>query len=740
MTFPFRSGYWLRRFLIGSLFTIVLVDGQEISQQALQQIQELTAEKLSRTPAQKKLDSQLHYAAMSARGRRLTPGVAALPQAFSALQSNASGNVLVDINATVTTQVLASIQAAGGAIVSSVPQYRAVRASVPLLSLETLASLGDVDSIRPADRGDHGSAPVKVSSRETQMLRARLGAAMAARALPVRKLRAGFFIRPISQGDVAHGANVVRSSYGFDGAGVKVGVLSDGVNALATLQASGNLPPVVNIIPGQGGSGNEGSAMLEIVYDLAPGAELYFATSASGQAQMASNIVALQQAGCDIILDDWTYFAEGVFQDGAISRAVNTVTSKGVLYLSDAQNSGNLDSVNSGTWEGDFADSGTTISGIPGGLEIHSFGPVNHDLLTVNSSEGFLSLKWSDPLGASSNDYDLYLLNNSLTQVVLASTNPQTGTQDPIESLGCNFCAGDQFVIVKHGAALPRALHLDTERGRLQIGTDGATFGHNAAASGVTVAAINVSQALGGQFVGGPTEKVETYSSDGPRRIFYFPDGSPITPGNVLFSTNGGIVLRKDDVTAADCAASAAPGFSPFCGTSAATPHAGAIAALIKSGFPQLSAQQVLDTMKGTALDIMAPGPDRDAGSGIVMANRAVGALAVDPALQATVMESSTVSPTEMTVDLKVSNGSNGMALNVSLNSLNFRTLNGVGTVTSDASAIPIGSIAPGQSTTVTLMLNVPVLVTRFSMTSAFTFTNGSGKVLNSSAANSVVH
>jgi len=208
MILPFRLGYWLPGFIIGSLFTVVLAEGQEISQQALRQIHELTAEKLSRTPAQRKLDLQLHYAAMSARGRRLTPGIDSMPQVFSGLQSNATGNVLVDIRAATTTQVLASIQAAGGTVISSVPQYRAIRASVPLLSLETLASLGDVDSIRPASRGDHGSALVKFNPVNAPMLRARLGAAMAARALPIRKLGASFFLRPISQGDVAHAANV----------------------------------------------------------------------------------------------------------------------------------------------------------------------------------------------------------------------------------------------------------------------------------------------------------------------------------------------------------------------------------------------------------------------------------------------------------------------------------------------------------------------------------------------------
>src|SRR4051812_49674422 len=45
-----------------------------------------------------------------------------------------------------------------------------------------------------------------------------------------------------------------------------------------TLFRSGDLGPVT-VLPGQTGSGDEGTAMLEIIHDLAPGAQLYFATA-----------------------------------------------------------------------------------------------------------------------------------------------------------------------------------------------------------------------------------------------------------------------------------------------------------------------------------------------------------------------------------------------------------------------------------------------------------------------------
>jgi hypothetical protein len=45
---------------------------------------------------------------------------------------------------------------------------------------------------------------------------------------------------------------------------------------------------------------------------------------------------------------------------------------------------------------------------------------------------------------------------------------------------------------------------------------------------------------------------VETFSSDGPRRIFFNADSTPITPGNFLGGTNGGLLRQKPDITAAD--------------------------------------------------------------------------------------------------------------------------------------------------------------------------------------------
>jgi subtilisin family serine protease len=58
-------------------------------------------------------------------------------------------------------------------------------------------------------------------------------------------------------------------------------------------------------------------------------------------------------------------------------------------------------------------------------------------------------------------------------------------------------------------------------------------------------------------------------------------------------------------------------------GTSMATPHVSAIAALVWSYFPSCTAEQIRSTLKKSALDIDAPGRDDKTGAGLVQAKAA---------------------------------------------------------------------------------------------------------------------
>ena len=556
---------------------------QDLSPNTLEQIGLLQQEKLSRTPAQKKLSSQLLYHLRQKRQGTVGFGLNSLRPS---LRTERDGRILVDMNAKVSPALIQFVRANGGVVVNTVAAYDALRALVPPELTEQLASRLDVKSIRPAARATTSTAPATYEA-----------------------------------GDIAHRTAEARRFFGVDGTGIKVGVLSDSVDGLTNSQASGALP-AVTILPGQAGTGTgEGTAMLEIIHALAPGSPLYFATAFNSEASFAQNIRALQAAGCKIIIDDVTYFDESPFQDGPIAQAVNDVSAAGVLYFSCAGNSGGADRGTSGTWEGDFKDGGLATIGQGGRL--HDFGG-GVTFNTVLAGIGFerLDLTWSDPLGHSANDYDVYVLDAS-GNIVRSSTDNQSGSSDPYETVD-QLNLGDRIVIVKFSGD-DRFLHLSTGRGRLTLSTAGTTYGHNAsgASNAFCVAATRVASPAA-PFVGGSANPVETFSSDGPRRVFFNPDGSPITTGN--FSSTGGKVLQKPDITAADGVNTTLPGFAPFYGTSAATPHAGAIAALLLSYNPFLSGDNIRTLLTNTALSISGPGFDRNSGFGIVMGYPALAA------------------------------------------------------------------------------------------------------------------
>jgi hypothetical protein len=577
--------------------------GQDLSEQAQRQIQAIYADKAAWTPAQMKLDTSLLYAGRESRGLAMVQGMrtdqdlALLRRVANRAGVQSGGMVVVDIRADVTDDLLQAIADLGGRVASAYPAFGAVRARVPIRQVEALADLPEVRRISP--RQDF-------------------------------RLYTG---TQTSQGDVAHAVASARTAHGIDGTGVKVGVLSDGVDSLAARQATHDLPPTcpqtgacVQVVSGQAGSGDEGTAMLEIVHDLAPGAQLYFATAFNGVASFAANILTLKNTyGCDIIVDDVGYFDEGAFQDDVIAQAVNTVTAGGALHFSSAGNSGRYDAAASGTWEGDFVPTCWALGGSPA----HSFDgqtcPASPPSDPLTASTSVITLKWSDPLGGSANDYDLFRFDSTVSTILSFSAMTQNGNDDPYERVnGAN--SGDRIVVTKYKGAT-RALRVDTNGGLLDIATARAIYGHNGGESTISVAAADVASAGAGAFTGGAANPVEYYSSDGPRRMFYNPNGTAITSGKVTFASGGGRDLQKPDITAADDVTTTTPGFIPFRGTSAAAPHAAAIAALLKSAANNPSTSQALAAMFATALDVDPAGRDRNAGRGIVMAGAAADAL-----------------------------------------------------------------------------------------------------------------
>ncbi len=443
----------------------------------------------------------------------------------------------------------------------------------------------------------------------------------------------------------------VRKDFGVDGSGRKVCVLSDSVRYLTRAKENFTLGDVT-VLRGQDGvlpdghDTGEGTAMLEIIHSIAPGAELMFATGNPDEVQMAKNIKAFGKKGCNIIVDDVSYADEFPFQDDEVSRAVNEVTANGILYVTAAGNSGNRKAGSSVTWEGPFK-AGTRIgNGIrhafdPGNNQNGEYNTVLISRRALDSCKAFgVNLFWNDPLPppggnkpADVSDYELYavdenghILKDQFGHPV-ESTTTQTPHAKPYRSMSIPGLGKTdpnrtvRIVIVKTAGKADGFLHLDISPhcdAGLHYSTSGVTRGHNAAANAVSVAAKEAPRDKNGStgFERGPNGNVNYFSSEGPRLMFFAPDGSPYNPP---------LVLQKPDVTAADGVTTDVGPLQHFYGTSAAAPQVAGIAALMWSKDRSLTADQIKNALRLSATQI---GPNEGwnslSGFGVVNAEKAL--------------------------------------------------------------------------------------------------------------------
>ncbi|MEO1384841.1 MAG: hypothetical protein AAFV78_16590, partial [Bacteroidota bacterium] len=268
-----------------------------------------------------------------------------------------------------------------------------------------------------------------------------------------------------SQGDIAQESDDARTAFSVNGSGSKVGVLSDSYDNLVGASGgvtSGDLPgtgnpngftTAVQVVQdlASGGS-DEGRAMLEIVHDVAPGADLAFATASGGIATFANNILALETANCDVIVDDITYLTDAIFQDGLVAQAVDTVTARGSVYFSSAGNRGTE------SYEGNWTSFGAfTILGVD--YNGYNFGTAGtpdffQQIILPGNTSGSIVLHWDNPytsisgLPGPTSDVDFFILDKGLTGVLLSSTTNNTGGGDAFEFISyTNSGAADTFNI-----------------------------------------------------------------------------------------------------------------------------------------------------------------------------------------------------------------------------------------------------------------------------------------------------
>lgn len=535
-------------------------------------------------------------------------------------QQDEGGRILVDVTLTgdvKTDEVRRKCEAAGGSVTAEIGWYRKGLLSVwaPLNALESLAAGKGVRALHLAPR---------------RQLRAGLVTSQGAAVVKSTVVNAmGYNGEGVTIGAISDSFNEARPFEHLPGfttaeADVKNGDLPGAGNP------DGYTDPV-HVVQDDDQpryDTDEGRAMLQIVHDVAPAAKLAFSTCGNTDAEFAANIEKLRTtARCQIMCDDIGFPDEPMYSDGVIAQAINSAVASGVTYFSAIGNDGNsgyeatFNPVEKSAALAVAAKQKIVVNSIPAFernqiVAWHAFGtdasgsPVVVQNIKTGRFPVTLVFQWNDPFDLTVNgnngvtaDYDILIFNGAGAFVEsLSGIEDNSSTNEPIELPPKNLHANASYKVCivltnrVNGGNNPVATRVryiatndsDSITGDYITLSNVAAFGHAAAADCIGVAAYNYDAApdhASADHVYSPL--VESYSSNGPVDIYFDANGnrlaSPITrmqpviaaPDNAdtsFFPYSGNKFARTDYD---------GDGFPNFPGTSAATPHAAAVAGLL---------------------------------------------------------------------------------------------------------------------------------------------------------------
>ena len=393
------------------------------------------------------------------------------------------------------------------------------------------------------------------------------------------------------EGVAATGALTWHRS-GLRGAGAKVAVIDLGFRGWRDSRRNGDLPAsTVAVDFCSGGldgpiAVNHGTAVAEIVAEMAPAASIYLicvqTVAALGQAKDYA-----RAQGIHIVNHSASWFNVGRGDDtGGLDTPTGIVAdarAAGILWVNAAGNRAQQH------WSGTFSD-----------LDADSWtefapGDEGNTILLGANQQTCVALRW-DSWPVTALDYDLYLTRANGTTAA-SSTNEQSGSQPPTELI----------------------CHVNTT-GVAQLYSIGIRR-HNAP---------------------DPSPRFDLFVYPGPNLEYQVGEGSVTEPGSSSFALAVGAVCwktsgleafssrgptidgrMKPDLTAPDWVSSFSYGpFSGcgadtgFAGTSAAAPHVAAAAALVKGANPSFGPNELQAYLESHAIDLGVPGRDGTYGAG----------------------------------------------------------------------------------------------------------------------------
>lgn len=401
-----------------------------------------------------------------------------------------------------------------------------------------------------------------------------------------------------SQGVASTGASAWHS-LGLTGVGVKVAVVDFGFSGRPEAVAAGDLPANAKTknycSTSLESGGAHGTGVAEIVYDVAPAAQLYlvcvddeFDLEAFVDYAIAEKIDVINHSGAWFLSDR----GDGTAGFPSASNAARRADAAGILWVAAGGNYAE-DHWN-GAWN-PFTSGNITLQR----FGINSNNSPDFDMNTVVPNGGVLTvfLKW-DNWPITQEDLDLYLWDLTGSSPLATSTRDQSASGDyPGEEMTwVNNTGSAKTVYIE-----VRAFSV-TNPGQLDL----LVFGHAgleypvAAGSMADPAFSPHTVAVGAScFV---NNQIEFFSSRGPTI-----DGR-IKPD---FVSADGVLTRAYGGTSGAC--------DGFIGTSASAPHVAGLAALIMHAAPNWTPERVVKALEDYSLDRGPTGKDNTFGFGDIV-------------------------------------------------------------------------------------------------------------------------